>query len=341
MIENSIKKEFSPIRIVLLLLPLLLSFVITNSFYRDILILVMLWSAAASAWNLLGGYAGQLSIGHAAFFGIGAYTSTLLFMHFSISPWLGMLIGGLIAAIMGVVLGSLTFPLKGPFFSLSTIAFAEIIRIVSISWADLTEGSAGIVIPYKTGIINLIFENQLILTVIIWLTMIGMYCVSIYFSNSRLGYYLMAYRENEDAARALGINTIVVRLKAVAVSAFLTAVLGSFFAQYVLYIDPESLFIVDNSLQMVLLSLVGGVGTTIGPIIGGYIMIPLGQLLRAFFGGVAPGLHLVIYGLCLIFILLYLPKGIVSLFKKPVKIRPLGWFSKNTQKESMSINEGD
>jgi branched-chain amino acid transport system permease protein len=338
---NIIKKEFSPTRIVLLLLPLLLSLVITNSFYRDILILVMLWSAASSAWNLLGGYAGQLSIGHAAFFGIGAYTSTLIFTHFSISPWIGMLVGGLLASVMGVILGSLTFPLKGPFFSLSTIAFAEIIRIVSISWSDLTKGSAGIVIPYETGFANIIFENQLTFTIIIWLTMIGMYCVSIYFSNSKLGYSLMAYRENEDAARALGINTMAVRLKAVAISAFLTAVLGSLFAQYVLYIDPESLFIVDNSLQMVLLSLVGGVGTTIGPIIGGYIMIPLGQLLRAFFGGFAPGLHLVIYGLCLIFILLYLPKGIVSLFKKPVSFRPFGWFRKTTKKEAVSINEGD
>ncbi|MBT2730174.1 branched-chain amino acid ABC transporter permease [Bacillus sp. ISL-75] len=341
MIGNNLKKEFSSIRIVLLLLPLILSFVITNSFYRDILILVMLWSAAASAWNLLGGYAGQLSIGHAAFFGIGAYTSTLIFIHFSISPWIGMLVGGLVASIIGVILGSLTFPLKGPFFSLSTIAFAEIIRILAIGWSDLTKGSAGIVIPYKTSFSNMIFENQQTVSIIIWLAMIGMYLVSIYFSNSKLGYYLMAYRENEDAARALGINTLVVRLKAVAVSAFLTALLGSFFAQYVLYIDPESLFIVDNSLQMVLLSLVGGVGTTIGPIIGGYIMIPLGQLLRAFFGGIAPGLHLVIYGLCLVLILLYLPKGLVSLFKKPISFSPLKWFRRTTPKETVSLNKGD
>jgi len=146
--------------------------------------------------------------------------------------------------------------------------------------------------------------------------MIAVYCVAVYFNNSRLGFYLMAYRESEDAARALGINTVTVRLKAVAISAGLTAMLGTFYAQYILFIDPESVFIVDNSLQIVLLSLVGGIGTTIGPIIGGYIMVPLGQFLRSALGDAVPGFHLVIYGLCMLLIIMYLPGGLVSLLQR-------------------------
>jgi len=141
--QRSLKREFSLVRIVLLVLPMLLALIIPNAFFRDIVILLMLWSTAASAWNLLGGFAGQLSIGHTAFFGIGAYTSTLLYINFSVSPWIGMFAGALLAALIGVVLGSITFPLKGPFFSLSTLAFAEIVRIISISWSDLTKGSRG------------------------------------------------------------------------------------------------------------------------------------------------------------------------------------------------------
>ncbi|OUM97111.1 MAG: hypothetical protein BAA02_14230 [Paenibacillaceae bacterium ZCTH02-B3] len=318
--HRSLKHEFGPIRIVLLVLPALLALVIPNAFVRDIAILMMLWSAAASAWNLLGGFAGQLSIGHTAFFGIGAYTSTLLYINFSVSPWIGMIAGALMAALIGVILGSITFPLKGPFFSLSTLAFAEIVRIISISWSDLTRGSQGIVIKYTPGFGKFVFDSPVPYILIAWLFMIGVYGVAVYFNNSRLGFYLMAYRESEDAARALGINTVTVRLKAAAISAGLTAMLGTFYAQYILFIDPESVFIVDNSLQMVLLSLVGGIGTTIGPIIGGYIMVPLGQLLRSTFGDAVPGFHLVVYGLCMVLILMYLPGGIVSLLNR----RPFG-----------------
>jgi branched-chain amino acid transport system permease protein len=335
--ENVLRKNFSPIKIIVLFLPIILMLVVSNAFYKDILILVMLWSAAASAWNLLGGYTGQLSIAHASFFGIGAYTSTLLFMNFSISPWLGMIVGGFISAAIGIFIGSLTFPLKGPFFSLATLAFLEVTRIIAINWTGVTEGSKGIVIPYKPGLSNFIFESPLMYGFIAWLIMILTYLVSVYFGNSRLGYYLMAYRENEDASRALGINTVVVRLKAIAISSFLTALIGSFYAQYILFIDPESLFLVDNSLQMVLISLVGGVGTAIGPIIGGYLMVPLGQFLRAAFGGSLPGLHLILYGICMVLILFYLPKGIISIFVKLNHLKLLKLFKREVKQPVQKI----
>lgn len=338
--NNILKKEFNFVRLIILILPMALFLIIPSSFYRDMLILVMIWSAAATAWNLLGGFAGQLSIGHAAFFGIGAYSSTLLFVNFGISPWIGMIIGGLLSAVVAVFIGFLTFPLKGPFFSLATIAFLEIVRIISISWSDVTAGAAGVIIPFAPSFGNLVFENQFMTSFMIWILMILMYLVAAYFNNSRLGYYLMAYRENEDAAKALGINTVNIRLKAIAISAFLTAVIGTFFAQYILFIDPESIFKVENSLQMVLLSLVGGVGTTIGPIVGGYIMVPLGQLLRAFLGGIAPGLHLVVYGICLILILFYLPKGLVPLFSKKFNSRKRT-VSKEVKLNKLAVERGD
>ena len=300
--------------VLLLCLPLILLFAAQNAFQRDTVIAMMMWAAAAAAWNILGGYAGQVSIGHAAFFGIGAYTSTLLWVKLGVSPWIGALAGGLLAASMGIALGAVCFRLRGPFFALVTLAFGEVVRIVALAWRSVTEGAFGVILPQKVGFANIIFENDWAYGLLIWSILFLIFCFSAYLNGSRLGYSLLTFREDPDVALALGINTKAVRLVAVGVSAFFTALVGSFYAQYIQIIDPPSVFTLDYSIQVVLFSVVGGIRSHIGPIFGAFLLVPLAQFLRQELGSSWQGLSLVIYGLGVVVMLFYLPQGLVPAF---------------------------
>lgn len=290
----------------LAILPLL----IKNDFYLDGLILIFIWGAFAGAWNILAGYAGMVSLGHNAFFGIGAYTSTLLLLHFGLSPWIGMFAGGLLATCVGLILGLVCFRLRSHYFALATLAFGEVGYILAVNWRSLTGGSEGLALPIQPSLYNFSFSSKLPYVYIgLALFLIGI-GISYAIENSRLGYYLTAFRENEDAARALGVRTGRVRLIAMALSSFLSAVIGTFYAQYIVFVDPTSVIRIQISVQVALFVIVGGIGTTLGPAIGAMIFVPITILLRAKMGTSLPGLHMIIYGIILVVVLLYIPQGI-------------------------------
>ncbi len=296
-----------------------LAFVLKDKFYLHVLIMMMFYAATSSAWNIVGGFAGQLSLGHAAFFGIGAYTSSLLFIDRGVSPWIGMLVGGLLATLVAGAIGWPSFRLRGPFFTLVTIAFAEVLRILTLYAQGLTRGSIGISVPFRPGPGNFIFRQLSAYACVALAFLVITVLVNLWIEHSRLGYYLAALREDEDAAHALGINTARYKLVAVLISAFLTAMAGTFYAQYILYIEPFAIFSLDFSVLLAMMAIIGGVGTVWGPVAGAFLVTPLQEVLQAKLGGELHGLHLVVYGAVLIVVVILLPQGIVPTVAKWAK----------------------
>lgn len=293
---------------------------IRNDFYLDGLILIFIWGAFAGAWNILAGYGGMMSLGHNAFFGIGAYTSTLLLLHFGLTPWIGMLVGGLLASCVGLVLGVVCFRLRSHYFALATLAFGEVGSILAVNWRSLTGGSEGLALPIQPSVVLFSFSSKLPYVYTGLFFFLVVIAVSYAVEHSRLGYYLTAFRENEDAARALGVRTGRVRLMAMALSSFLSAIIGTFYAQYVVFIDPTSVIRIQISVQVALFAIVGGIGTALGPAIGALIFVPITILLRAKMGTSLPGLHMIIYGIILVLVLLYMPQGVATKLRERIPI---------------------
>jgi branched-chain amino acid transport system permease protein len=262
----------------------------------------------------VGGFAGQLSLGHAAFFGIGAYTSTLLFLSFNISPWIGMLAGGALAAAVAFAIGYPSFKLRADYFALATIAFAEVVRLVSVYWRSLTGGSMGLAIPFEPGWGNMVFHGKLVYYYIGVVLMGLVILVSYLISKSIFGFYLAAIKEDEDAAEASGVTAHKCKLLAAMISAFITAVCGVYYAQYLLFIEPIGVFPLFLSIQLALIAVIGGIGTVWGPVIGAFLIIPLNELLRGWLGGAFHGLSFVIYGMVLILVVTFMPNGIIAWF---------------------------
>lgn len=285
---------------------------VRNAFVIHVIIMIFTAATMGLAWNIIGGFGGQLSLGHAAFYGIGAYTSTLMGIHFGISPWIGMVLGGLLAVLASLVIGIPCFKLRGTYFTLATIAFAEVLRILCIYYKGLTEGSLGIALKFNPGFWNMMFESKVSYAYIALVFMALTYYCSRWIERSRLGYYLIGLKENEDGVQALGVNTYGVKLTAFMISAFITAVIGSFFAQYILFIDPHGEFSLTLSIFITLPVMIGGIGTTFGPIIGALIITPLQELPSLFIGGDYQGLQHVFFGLILIVVVLWIPQGVVS-----------------------------
>lgn len=274
---------------------------VSNRFFLHLSIMVLLYALLGMSWNLLGGYSGQISFGHAAFFGTGAYTSTILLLRFGISPWLGMFGGAVLAILLSLPLGWLTFRLRGPYFALSTLAFAEIVRVIVYNWDTLTGGGDGLNILTNLGGTLRFYYIILALTVVGLLVMRA--CV-----RSRWGYFLNAIREDEDAAEALGVPSTRMKVIVLAISAFFVALGGSFFASYQLYINPDLVYESQISIQMIVVSIVGGIGTLEGPIVGALVIVPLSE----YFRGLSPVANPLIYGLFIVIFMLFLPEGIVS-----------------------------
>ncbi len=290
--------------------------IVKNPFVLHILIMILFYAALGSAWNLIGGFGGQLSLGHAAFFGLGAYSCVLLNLDRGVNPWVGMLVGALITSAFAAAISYPCFRLRGPFFTLATIAFAEVLRILIIYFKDFTRGSVGITIPQKMGLENFMFREKAPYLYIVLSFMVGVFLISYWIEKSRFGYHLIALREDEDAAESLGVNTARTKLMAAMISAALTSLGGVFYAQYILFIEPYSEFSLDLSIQFALVPMIGGMGTAVGPIIGSFVLTPLQELLRAWLGGKYAGLHLVIYGCILMLVVIFMPQGILGLIKE-------------------------
>lgn len=288
---------------------------ITSPYSLHILILIFLYAASAGAWNIIGGYGGQVSLGHVAFFGIGAYITTLLYLHFSVSPWIGMIIGALVSAIVACLISYPCFRLRGPFFTLATLAFAEVVRLLCIWARPVTGGQVGLTILFKPGFANMQFIGKAPYYYISFILMLLILGISVYIERSKFGYYLTALKEDHDAAEALGVNTARYKLYATGISGFLTAICGAFYGQLLLFIEPASVFTQNLSNQFAMIAVVGGAGTAIGPIIGSFLVTPLNELLRGALGGNFQGLNHVIFGLVLILVVTFMPNGLVGFYK--------------------------
>jgi branched-chain amino acid transport system permease protein len=285
-----------------------------DAFLLDGLILIMLWGSGASAWNVAGGYAGQVSLGHSAFFGLGAYSAALLGTRWGLSPWVGLAVGAMLATTAGFVIGFLSNRLRGPYFVLVTIAFSQVLLIVASRWRAVTAGSEGIPVPFRPGFWTLGIADKRVWVYLVLALAVLLYLIQIYLERSRRGYQLAAVREDEDAALSLGVPARRLKVAAITASAALTAVCGALWAQYVGFVDPFYVFSVDLSVRFALAAILGGIGTPLGPFLGASLITTLETYLRARFGGVGAGLvgiYLIIYGVALILMMRFAPQGLV------------------------------
>jgi branched-chain amino acid transport system permease protein len=282
-----------------------------------IVIQILFFAYVSSCWNILGGFAGQLSFGHALFLGVGAYTSTLLLLHLGLTPWVGMLAGGALAGLLGLFIGYLSFRygIKGTFFVLVTLAFTEIARIIALNTSAIG-GASGLYIPIRADDFwQLKFVHKAQYYFVILGLLIMVLAVTAWLERSRTGHRLIAIRENEDAAEALGINLLRYKLLATVLSAFLTALGGTFYAHYVTFIDPGTLLNMNMALEITIYSIVGGMGTLIGPLLGATVLVPIAEAVRTEFGHNYAGVHLVVYGALLMVIVRYAPDGLTGLMR--------------------------
>ncbi|MFG1398271.1 branched-chain amino acid ABC transporter ATP-binding protein/permease [Roseixanthobacter pseudopolyaromaticivorans] len=304
--------------LIALALLLIIPVVSGSPFVVHVFVTICVFAALSTAWNIVGGYAGQLSLGHMVFYGIGGYTTALLITHFGLTPWLGMLVGAALAAIVGLAIGYPCFRLRGPFFSLATIAFLEVVRLLSIHFHEVTGGSAGLIVPLKLGWTWMIFREKINYLYIAFGLLLLCIAVSYLIRNSRLGFYLTAVRERDPAALAAGVNNTGVKLQAIAISAALTALVGAFHAMYMTFLEPATMFSLATSIEIAMFSLIGGLGTVAGPLLGTVLVVPLAELARGWLGASANGLHGFVYGTVLVIITLTLPGGLVGTFGKRV-----------------------
>ena len=288
---------------------------VRDTFILDSVILILLWGALSAAWNVAGGYAGQVSLGHAAFFGIGAYAAALMSARYGQSPWLGLGVGVLLSMTAGAMIGYLSNRLRGPYFALSTIAFAEVLKIVASRWRGFTAGSEGVPVPFRPGFWTLGLGHVAWVYLVLVLALLC-YALEIYLERSRVGYQLVGVREDEDAAEALGIATRRRKVQAIVVSAALTSASGSLWAQYVGFVDPTHVFSIDLSVRFALNAIIGGMGTALGPFLGSVLITSLETYLRATFSGIKAGftgIYLIIYGVVLILIVRFAPDGLTGI----------------------------
>jgi branched-chain amino acid transport system permease protein len=289
--------------------------VLRDAYLLDTLVLILLWGALSAAWNVAGGYAGQVSLGHSAFFGLGAYSAALLGTRWGLSAWLALLVGVVLSTGAGVALGFLANRLRGPYFALATIAFAQVLLIVASRWRGFTQGSEGIPVPFRPGLWTLGFADKRVWVYLVLGVAVALYLVQWYLERSRRGYQLAAVREDEDAAQAIGIASRRLKVAAIAASAALTAVCGTLWAQYVGFVDPFYVFSVDLSVRFALGAIIGGLATALGPFLGAFLVTTLETYLRATLGGIGAGLvgiYLIVYGCALILVVRFVPQGLVG-----------------------------
>jgi branched-chain amino acid transport system permease protein len=295
----------------LLGLPLLL--LQGSAYWVNVLAYAYLFGGLAASWNIIGGFGGQFSLAHGVFFGIGAYMAALLFTRWGVSPWLTLLPAAALGAAVAALISWPTFRLRGPFFAIATMAVNEVAFVVANYFDGITGGPRGILIPFRASFANMIFLRPWQYALLNFCFLALVLAVSIALMRMRLGYYLLAVREDEDAARSAGIAVLAVKIKGMALSAGLTAIGGALFAMFVRVIDPPTLFsLQDVGVKFALLALIGGLGTIWGPIIGALVIVPVENMLRATLTGLWPGAHLAILGTVMILSALFMKRGIVG-----------------------------
>jgi branched-chain amino acid transport system permease protein len=291
-----------------------------NSFLMHVLILILLYACMAQSWNIIGGYGGQTSFGHAVFFGIGAYGAGMAVVTYGLSPWPGAVIGMLAAAVVAVLISYPCFKLSGHYFAIATFAVVEIFNRMFLVWYWVG-GALGLDYPLvEEGLKNLMWYDSktgyfycaLALFVIV-------FGVVRFLEGHRFGYYLRAVREGQETAESLGVNSTAVKLAAMALSAALAALCGAFFVQYNLRVDPGMVMSLDMSMKFVLVTILGGAGTLAGPLLGAAVLIPLQEYTRAMWGGLGGGVDLIIFGFLIVVIIVKQPAGIAGVVREIAK----------------------
>ena len=290
--------------------------VIGGSFFGHVATMILLYAAMAQSWNIISGYCGQTSFGHSVFFGIGAYGASLAVVTFESLPWYGAPLGMVVAALVSVIISYPCFKLKGHYFAIATFAIVEIFNRLFMIW-DAVGGALGLDYPilpdgwknfswsdtkngYYLGALAIFI---LVFSIVRWI------------ERHRMGYYLRAVREGQETAESLGVNSTVVKLSAMALSASLAALCGSFFAQYNYRVDPPMVMSLDMSMKFVLITILGGLGTFWGPFLGALVLIPLQEYTRAYLSNLGAGVDLMIFGLIIIIVMIKQPLGIMGLIR--------------------------
>lgn len=322
----------------LLILPLF----VESTYVLHMMILIFINIIVGTSWNVIGGFTGQYSVGHAAYFGVGAYTTMLLLQYRQVEPWKGVWLGAAMALVTAVIIGYICFRLRGPYFVLASIAVAEILRVTALNLKGITNGAEGVLI---TEIPPLTVGHTVITD---WSTKVPFYFTGYVFMlliilvswlvwRSKLGYYFQAIREDQDAAHSLGINPTVYKITALSISAIFTSFAGSLYGLYVGFIDPSTVLALDLSVQIVMIAIIGGIGTIFGPLIGAALLIPLSEALRSnaitdalikagmvnpeskvggFLKENLAHAHVLIYGILVVIVILYMPEGVLGFFRR-------------------------
>ncbi|MGD9132925.1 MAG: branched-chain amino acid ABC transporter permease, partial [Desulfobacterales bacterium] len=286
--------------------------IISNVHFQHLMIMLLLYAALSQAWNLIGGYAGQVSFGHAVFFGIGAYAAMAPLNQWGLTPWVGMAVGALIATIVAIVIGIPVFRLKGHYFAISTFAVAEVVRELFSNW-NWVDGPIGLDAPVlDQGWANFMFYQTKLpyhYTALIIFFLVTI--LTFRMERSRMGYYFRAIKQRPEAAQAMGVNISLYKQYALMISAFFTAICGSFYGLYVLHIEPATVLSLEISIKIVLITALGGTGSLWGPLLGSMILIPLQEYSRVWLGGTGMGIDLIVLGTLIVLICIFEPRGIV------------------------------
>ena len=315
---------------------------VESTYVLHMMILIFINVIVGSSWNILGGYTGQYSVGHAAYFGVGAYTTMILMQFRHVAPWWGVWAGTGVAVVTALIIGSICFRLRGPYFVLASIAVAEIFRVSALNLKNITNGAEGILVTEvppltvgKTLITDWASKVPFYFTGLIFVVMIIV--VSALVRRSKLGYYFQAIREDQDAAHSLGINPTIYKNTALVISAVFTSLAGSLYGVYVGFIDPSTVLALDLSVQIVMICIIGGIGTIVGPVVGAALLVPLSEALRsnaitdaliksgavsaeskvgAFLKENLSHAHVLIYGILVVIVILFMPDGVLGFFRK-------------------------
>jgi len=296
------------------LLALCVPLFVRSDYLLQVIFRVFLFAALGMAWNLVGGYAGQLSLGHAAYFGVGAYGLALL-SKAGVPPWLAVLAGMALSMLSATLIGSVSFRLRGPYFCLATIAFTEVLRLIAKNLPDLTGGDVGAQVP-------LLFSQHAMVS--FYLACVGVailaFALTYWVEASRFGYYLMAIREDEDTALSVGIKTARIKLYALLLGAAVSALAGALYGSLFLFIVPDQMFGVELSVEIAILPMLGGAGTLLGPLVGSVVLESASEV----FKNVFKEAHLLIYGVLVVMVVLFLPEGVVgTLLRKWQRNKPV------------------
>jgi branched-chain amino acid transport system permease protein len=294
---------------------ILFPFLSPSQFLLHLMIMIFMHAVISQSWNIIGGFSGQISLGHGAFFGIGAYASSFFYVEFGLTPWIGIIIGILICAVIAILVGIPMLRLSGHYFAIATLLIGISFQVVFQRW-DLVGAASGLWIPLTSE--DSYYAMQFHSSKAPYYYLFLIFFVIIFFitwliSRSKLGYRLRAVRDDAQAAQSLGIDVAKHKIIAFAISAMMMAPMGSLFAQYILIVDPDRMFNFEISIIALLISVLGGIGYVWGPLVGTIILIPLAEYARIFFGGTGGAVDLMVYGIVLMIICVFKPSGIISL----------------------------